>query len=57
MVETDAFNLVIMVVLSQYDNDGIVIPVAYFSRKYSLVEIYYKIYNEELILIVCAFKE
>jgi hypothetical protein len=57
VVETDVSNLVIIRVLSQYDDDDIIYPVAYFSRKYSPAEINYEIYDEELLIIICAFTE
>jgi hypothetical protein len=57
MVEMDASNLVVTRVLSQYDNDDILHPVAYFSRKHSSAKINYEIYDKELFAIVRAFKE
>jgi hypothetical protein len=57
MVETNVFNPVITRVLQKYDDDGILHPVAYLSRNHSPVEIYYKIYKKELLIIVNAFKE
>jgi hypothetical protein len=57
MVETDASNLVIAGMLSQYDNNDILPSVAYFSQKYSPAEINYKIYDKEPLAIVHAFKE
>jgi hypothetical protein len=56
VVQTDAFNLVITGMLLQYNDDNILYPVAYFSRKYSPVEINYEIYDKELLVIVHAFK-
>jgi hypothetical protein len=56
-VETDASDYVSTGVLSQYNNEGILHPVAFFSKKYSLVEYNYKIYDKELMAIVCAFEE
>jgi hypothetical protein len=57
VVETDTSNLVIVGVLSPYDNNDILHPVAYFSRKHSPAEINYEIYDKELLAIVQAFKE
>jgi hypothetical protein len=57
VVETDAFNLVVVGVLSQYDDDDIFHPVVYFSRKYSPAKINYEIYDKELLAIVQAFEE
>jgi hypothetical protein len=39
VVEIDASNLVVAGVLSQYGDDDILYPVAYFSRKHSPAEI------------------
>jgi hypothetical protein len=44
-------------VLSQYDNNGILHLVAYFSKKHSLAEYNYKIYNKELMAIIYVFEE
>jgi hypothetical protein len=57
VVETDAFTLIVTGVLSQLDDDDILHPVAYFSRKHSLAEIHYEIFNKELLAIIRAFKE
>jgi hypothetical protein len=56
-VETNASNYVSAGILSQYDNDGILHPVAYFSKKHSLVECNYEIYDKELMVIICTFEE
>jgi hypothetical protein len=52
MVDTNGSNLVIIGVLSQYDNNDILYPVAYFSKKYFPAEINYEIYDKELLTIV-----
>jgi hypothetical protein len=57
IVETDASNYVSAGVLSQYDDNRILHPVAYFSKKYSPAECNYEIYDKELMAIVCAFEE
>jgi hypothetical protein len=57
IVETDASDYVSAGVLSQYDNDGILHPVAYFSKKHSPAECNYEIYDKELMAIVCTFEE
>jgi hypothetical protein len=57
VLETNASHLVIVGVLSQYDNNDILYPVAYFSRKHSLAEINYEIYDKRLLAIIQAFKE
>jgi hypothetical protein len=57
IVETDASDNVSAGVLSQYDNDGILHPVAFFSKKHSPAKYNYKIYDKELMAIVWAFEE
>lgn len=43
--------------ISQYDNDGMLRPVAYISKKNSLAECNYKIHNKELLAIINTLKE
>jgi hypothetical protein len=57
IVEMDASDYVSAGVLSQYDNDNVLHPVAYFSKKHSPVECNYEIYDKELMAIVRAFEE
>ena len=56
-VEYNASDYVTAGVLSQKDNKGVLYPVAFFSRKISLAEYNYKIYNKELLAIIWCFKE
>ena len=53
---TDAFNLVSAGILSQSDDEGILHPVAIYSKKHSVAECGYPIYDKELLAIVMAFK-
>jgi hypothetical protein len=57
IVETDDSDYVSAGVLSQYDDEGILHPVAFFSKKHSPAECNYEIYDKELIAIVRAFEE
>ncbi|TKA54567.1 hypothetical protein B0A49_13613 [Cryomyces minteri] len=57
IVETDASDYVSAGVLSQFDNSGLLRPVAYFSRKHSPAECNYEIYDKELLAIIRAFEE
>jgi hypothetical protein len=57
IIETDASDYVSASILSQYHNEGILHPVAFFSKKHSLAECNYEIYNKELMAIVRAFEE
>jgi hypothetical protein len=57
IVETDASDYVSASVLSQYDDEGILHPVAFFSKKHTPAECNYEIYDKELMAIVRAFEE
>jgi hypothetical protein len=57
IVETDTSDYVSTSVLSQYDDDNILHPVAYFSKKHSLAECNYEICDKELMVIIRAFEE
>lgn len=57
VVETDASDYVAAGILSQYDPDGLLRPVAYFSKKHSPAECNYEIYDKELLAIIRAFEE
>ena len=57
IVETDASDYVSAGVMSQYDADGTLHPVAFFSKKHSPAECNYKIYDKELMAIICCFEE
>jgi len=56
IVETDASDYISAGILSQY-HDGILHPVAFFSKKHSPAECNYEIYDKELMAIVRAFEE
>jgi hypothetical protein len=57
VVELDTSNLVVTRVLSPFDDDHILHPVTYFSRKHFTAEINYKMYKSKLLAIVQAFNE
>jgi hypothetical protein len=44
-------------ILWQYDDEGILHAVAFFSMKYTLAQCNYEIYDKELMAIVTAFEE
>ena len=54
-VETDASNFVIARVLLQ-KHGNVLKPVAYFSKKMTLAECNYIIYDKQLLVIVKSFK-
>ena len=57
VVETDASDYVSEGILSQYNEDGVLHSVIYFSKKHNSAECNYKIYNKEFMIIVHVFKE
>lgn len=57
LLETDASDYVSAGVLSQYGDDGILRPVAFFSKKHSATECNYEIYDKELLAIIRCFEE
>ena len=57
VVEVDASDWVVGGVLSQYDDEGVLRPVAFFSKKHAPAEINYEIYDKELMAIIRAFEE
>ena len=57
VVETDVLNQASSGVLSQYNDDGKLRLVAFFSAKHSTLECNYKIYNKELLAIIKALEE
>jgi hypothetical protein len=57
IVETDTSNYISTGILSQYNDKGILHPVAFFSKTHTLAEYNYEIYDKELISIIRAFEE
>ena len=57
IVKTDTSDWVFIEILSQYSDDNILHSVAFFSKKHSVQEVNYEIYNKELLAIICTFKE
>ncbi len=57
VIEINASNYVFKDILSQYDENEILHSVAYFSKKHNSVECNYKIYDKELMILVCAFEK
>ncbi|KAG0155742.1 hypothetical protein PDIDSM_2915 [Penicillium digitatum] len=56
VLETDASDFVSAGVLSQYDDAGILHPIAFFSKKHSAAECNYEIYDKELLAIIRCFE-
>ena len=57
VVETDTSDYVSGAVLSQPDYEQVLHPVAFLLYHHLLAECNYKIYDKELLAIVCAFEE
>ena len=57
IIETDASEYVSTGVLSQHDDEGVLHPVAYYSKKHSPAECNYDIYDNELMAIIKALEE
>jgi len=57
VVEIDVLNWASGGVLSQYNNNGKLRPVAFFSVKHSTPKYNYEIYNKELLAIIKALEE
>ena len=57
IIETDASNYVSAGILSQRDDEGVLHPVAYYSKKHSPAECNYDIYDKELMAIIKALEE
>ena len=56
ILETDASDFVTAAILSQYDESGILRPVAFMSKKMLPAECNYEIFDKELLAIVHAFE-
>ena len=57
IIETDTSDYISAGVFSQPNNNNILYPIIFFSKKYSPAEYNYKIYNKKLLAVVLAFKE
>jgi hypothetical protein len=57
VLETDASDYVSAGVLSQYDDSGVLRPVAFFSKNHTPAECNYEIYDKELLAIIRCFEE
>ena len=57
VVKTDTSDYISGAVLSQPDHEEVLHPVAFLSHHHLLAECNYKIYDKELLAIVCAFEE
>ncbi len=56
ILETDSSDYVNGGVLSQYDDEGVLHPVVFYSKNMSSAECNYEIYDKELLTIIRAFE-
>src|SRR4051812_17183162 len=57
LVEIDTSDYMSAGILSQRDDEGVLHPIAFFSKKHFSAECNYEIYNKKLIAIVRCFKK
>jgi hypothetical protein len=55
-VKTNTSDYISLGILSQKDNQGVLYPMVFISKKYNLAECNYKIYNKELLVIIYCFE-
>jgi len=56
VIEADASDFAIAPILSQHDDNGVLHPVAFHSRKLTLAELNYPTHDKEMLAIVDTFK-
>ena len=56
IIKADLFNYITGGILSQYNEKGVLYPIAYFLKQLSLAEYNYEIYDKELLAIIRYFK-
>ena len=57
VIETDISDYMFEGIFFQYNEDGVLYSVVYFSKKHNSVECNYKIYNKKFMIIVCVFEK
>ncbi len=57
IVETDVSDFALVAILSQFGIDGLLHPVAFYSRKLTSAEVNYQVYDKELLAIITAFEQ
>jgi RNase H-like domain found in reverse transcriptase len=55
-VKTNVSDYISLGVLSQKDDQGVLHPIAFISKKYNPAKCNYKIYNKELLVIIYCFE-
>jgi RNase H-like domain found in reverse transcriptase len=57
VIKADLSNYATEGILSQYNENGVLYPVAYFLKRLNLAKYNYKIYNKELLAIIRCFEQ
>jgi len=57
VIEADSSDYVTRGILSQYNKEGVLHPIAYFLKRLSLAKYNYEIYDKELLAIIRCFKQ
>ena len=57
VVKADLSDYIIKGILSQYNKDGVLYPIAYFLKWLNPAKCNYEIYNKELLAIIRYFKQ
>ncbi len=57
IVETDASDFALGAILFQFGIDGLLHPIAFYSRKLTSAKINYQVYDKELMAIIIAFEQ
>jgi len=57
IVETNTLDFSLGAILSQFEIDGLLHPVVFYSWKLTSAEINYQVYDKELLAIITAFEE
>ncbi len=57
IVETDASDFALGAILFQFGLDGLLHPIAFYSRKLTSAEINYQVYDKEFLAIITAFEQ
>jgi hypothetical protein len=57
IVETNPSDFALGAILSQFGIDGLLHPVALYSRKLTSAKINYQVYDKELLAIITAFEQ
>src|SRR6266702_6874621 len=57
VIKADLSNYITRGILSQYNKEGVLHPIAYFLKQLNPAKYNYKIYNKELLAIIKYFKQ